>query len=168
MINNANITLLTGRLTAEPELRTNDKGTLYLFGSVAVQRNFKGSDGNYGTDFINFSANGTTADFIAKHFHKGDPLMMSGSLRARTAKIAVGNEEKNINQLSVAVEQVCFVPGAAKSGNGNAAQQQGAPAAQGNAAAAPQQTPMAQPDFTPIPSDGDFPFGSGDDDGLPF
>lgn len=168
MVNNANICLLTGRLAAEPELRTNDKGTSYMFGSVAVQRNFKGSDGNYGTDFINFSASGTTAFFIAKHFHKGDPIMMSGSLRAKTAKITVGESEKNITQLSVAVEQVCFVPGAAKSGNGNAAQQQGVQGTQENAAAAPQQTTMAQPDFTPIPSNGDFPFGSGDDDGLPF
>lgn len=164
MVNNANITLLTGRLTAEPELRKNEKGTSYMFGSVAVQRNFKGADGNYGTDFINFNASGTTAEFIAKHFHKGDPIMMSGSLRAKTAKITVGEEKKNITQISVAVEQVSFVPGAAKSGGGNAAQPQGN-VAEGTA---PQQTTTAQPDFTPIPSNGDFPFGSGDDDGLPF
>lgn len=180
MVNNANITILTGRLTHAPELRQSQSGRAYLYGSIAVQRNYKNKNGEFDTDFVNFIASGSTAEFIARYFEKGSPITISGALQQKTTKVY---DEKgtpmNFAQLSVAVDQASFVPGAAaKPNNTGAAPAGNAPAQQaaGNAATMQQQAGTfapnaapAQTDFTPIPTNGNFPFnGTEEDDDWPF
>ena len=41
---------LTGRLTADPELRYNDSGKAFTRFTLAVQRNYKNKDGEYDAD----------------------------------------------------------------------------------------------------------------------
>ena len=71
-----NKVILTGRLTATPELRKTSSDVSVVSFSVAVQRQYKGPDGNYPTDFINCVAWRNTADFICKYFEKGNPVVM--------------------------------------------------------------------------------------------
>lgn len=190
MVNNANFTLLTGRLTHAPELRQNQNGRAFLSNSIAVQRNYKNKNGEFDTDFINFIAGGATAEFIAKYFEKGSPITISGALHQSTTQVYdEKGVQKNFTTLNVMVDQASFVPGAATKPNNTGATPAGnAPAQQaaGNAAmmqpavgnAAPMQQQVgafvpnaapAQTDFTPIPTNGNFPFGtSDDDDGVPF
>lgn len=72
-----NIVSISGRLVYEPELKTvgNDKKKLPM--RIAVARN----DKNRTADFINAQAWGGTAEFIAKYFHKGDPIELTGKLQ---------------------------------------------------------------------------------------
>ena len=47
---------LTGRLTADPELRYTESNKAYTRFSLAVGRNFKNKDGEYDADFFNIVA----------------------------------------------------------------------------------------------------------------
>lgn len=79
-----NVVCLMGRLTADPELRrTQDQIPVTSF-SVAVDRSYqpKGSQQRQ-ADFINIVAWRNTAEFICRHFRKGQRIAMQGSLQSR-------------------------------------------------------------------------------------
>lgn len=75
--------VLTGRLTKDPELRATQGGTQVASFSLAVERDIKNTEGKRDTDFIDCVAWRDTASFIAKTFHKGDGLTVSGRLQTR-------------------------------------------------------------------------------------
>lgn len=76
--------ILIGRLVNDTELKTLNNGTNYVQGTVAVNRNYKNSEGNYEADFIDFSAFGLTAELINKYFVKGDRIGIIGRLQSRS------------------------------------------------------------------------------------
>ena len=80
----------TGRFTADPELRTTQSGISVAGFSLAVQRNYKVDD-EYPTDFLNFVAWRGTAEFICKHFRKGNLIIVEGSLETRKYTDKEGN-----------------------------------------------------------------------------
>lgn len=79
-----NIVALQGRLAADPEQKTTQNGTAVTSFSLAVQRNVKGSDGEYGTDWIDCVAWKGTAEFICKYFQKGQLMAVNGALQTRS------------------------------------------------------------------------------------
>ena len=87
MINKA---ILMGRLTATPTLRNTQSGVAVTSFSIAVQRQFKGADGNYITDFINIVAWRNTAEFITKYFEKGQLIGIVGSIQTRSYEDKTG------------------------------------------------------------------------------
>lgn len=78
-----NIITLMGRLTKDPELRETQSGAHVVSCTVAVDRNFTNQDGSRDTDFIPVVAWKYTADFIAKHFAKGEMIAITGRLQSR-------------------------------------------------------------------------------------
>lgn len=92
---------LTGRLTADIDLKTSLNGASVCNFAIAVKRpNVKDV-----TDFINCVAWRNTADFIAKYFSKGDKIEVNGVLTARQYQDKNGN--KHI-ATEVLVENVDF------------------------------------------------------------
>lgn len=89
MINKA---ILMGRLTAQPELKKTPNGVSVVSFSIAVQRQYKAADGSYPTDFINIVAWRNTAEFIAKHFTKGQQIAIVGSIQTRAYEDKNGNK----------------------------------------------------------------------------
>ena len=79
-----NIVALQGRLAADPKQKTTQNGTAVTSFSLAVQRNVKGSDGEYGTDWIDCVAWKGTAEFICKYFQKGQLMAVNGTLQTRS------------------------------------------------------------------------------------
>lgn len=79
-----NIVALQGRLAADPEQRTTQNGTPVCSFTLAVQRNMKGSDGEYSTDWIDCVAWKGTAEFICKYFQKGQLMAVNGAIQARS------------------------------------------------------------------------------------
>lgn len=75
--------ILTGRLTKDPELRSTQSGTQVSSFTLACERDIKNADGKRETDFIECVAWRNTAAFIAKTFHKGDGLTVTGRLATR-------------------------------------------------------------------------------------
>lgn len=74
-----NLSIISGRLTKEPEVKTLSTGSTVLNYTVAVSRN----DKNKTTDFVDCVAWGTTADNIGKFFHKGDVIIVLGKITTR-------------------------------------------------------------------------------------
>ena len=134
-----NVGFITGRLVRDIEIMTKGERK-FAFLNLAVQRNYKNKEsGEYDTDFLSFVLNEKQAEFVAKHFAKGDVISIAYELRSSSKE----NEEgKKITTESKVVTEVSFVPGAKR--NSAPAENAGAP---------------AQADFADI---------SDDDDDLPF
>lgn len=79
-----NVTAIQGRMVADPELRTTNNGTSVCSFTLAVQRNMKGSDGEYNTDWVDCVAWKGTAEFICKNFQKGQLVAVNGTLQTRS------------------------------------------------------------------------------------
>lgn len=78
-----NVVTLMGRLTKAPELRQTQNGTDVTQFTIAVNRRYKDSSGEYPADFINCVAWRRTAEFIAKYFAKGAMIAVTGTLQTR-------------------------------------------------------------------------------------
>lgn len=79
-----NHVILAGRLTKDPELVTinTTKGPkLKAAFTLAVQRDYKNTQGQYESDFIRCDVWGKTAEVVAKYLKKGYPAVVSGSWR---------------------------------------------------------------------------------------
>ncbi len=105
MLNSVSI---TGRFTQEPTLQSKkngDKELKFLHFTVACQRNYKNPDGTYSADFIDCTAWRATAEFIHKHFSKGQEITLKGELRTNnyTDKDGVKRKSTVLN-----VEQAFF------------------------------------------------------------
>ena len=78
-----NITLY-GRLTRDPELRYTQSQKPVASFTVAVDRDFTPKDGgDKQTDFISCVAWSGTAEFVSKHFGKGQLILVNGRLQVR-------------------------------------------------------------------------------------
>lgn len=115
-----NIVALTGRLTAEPELKTTTSGTAVLSFRVAVDRNFTPKGQERQADFINCVAWRQTADFIARYFHKGQMIALTGEIQTRTYEDRDGNTRY---ATEVLVSNVSFCGNKDGNGQNTAAQQ---------------------------------------------
>ena len=74
---------LQGRLCADPEYKTTASGVSLCNFRLAVERDYRGGDGEKVTDFINCTAWRGTADFVAKYFGKGQMMLVVGALTSR-------------------------------------------------------------------------------------
>lgn len=72
---------ISGRLTKDPELRTNTSGTNQTTFTIAVNRRIANSEGERQTDFINCIAWNKTAENIAKYFKKGKEIAIEGRIQ---------------------------------------------------------------------------------------
>ena len=100
-----NKVILTGRLTAAPELKTTSSGINVTTFSLAVQRNYKNGAGEYDTDFINCVAWRNQADFISRFFDKGQLITVVGALTSRRYEDSNGNKR---TAFEVVVDEALF------------------------------------------------------------
>lgn len=85
-----NAVTLSGRLTADPELKTTTSGTAVTSFSIAVDRPVY-KDGEKKTDFIKIVAWRGNAEFISKYFRKGSLIGIEGSIQTRNYEDKNGN-----------------------------------------------------------------------------
>ena len=100
-----NLAILTGRLTADPELKTTPNGVSVTSFSLAVNRNYRVGEERE-TDFINIVAWRQTAEFIARYFRKGDLIGIEGSIQTRKYQDKNGN---NRTAFEVVVNNAHFI-----------------------------------------------------------
>ena len=100
-----NIVVLTGRLTADPELKTTQSGLSVTSFSIAVDRRF-GSSEERQTDFINIVAWRQQAEFVAKYFKKGNLIGIEGSIQTRKYTDKDGNNRVAFEVLASGVQFV--------------------------------------------------------------
>lgn len=100
-----NLAILTGRLTANPELKTTQSGLAVCSFCIAVDRPYsKGEEKQ--TDFINIVAWRKTAEFVSKYFQKGSLIGIEGSIQTRNYEDKNGNKR---TAFEVIASQVHFV-----------------------------------------------------------
>lgn len=87
--------VLMGRLTRDPELRRTQSGTAVASFALAVDRDFKGQDGEKETDFIDIVAWRNTAEFVSKYFTKGRMAVVEGRLQIRPWTDKDGNKRRS-------------------------------------------------------------------------
>ena len=75
--------VLTGRLVRDPELRYTGSGIPVANMRIAVDRPFKGQDGEKQTDFIDVVAWRQSAEFAANYLAKGRLIAVDGRLQIR-------------------------------------------------------------------------------------
>ena len=75
--------IIMGRLTRSPELRRTQSGKAVTSVTLAVDRDFKGQNGEKETDFIDIVAWGNTAEFLCNYFSKGRMAVVEGRLQIR-------------------------------------------------------------------------------------
>ena len=100
-----NLVVLTGRLTADPELKTTPTGVPVTSFSIAVNRNYRSGEEQQ-TDFINIVAWRQRAEFICKYFTKGSLIGIEGSIQTRKYTDKNGN---NRTAFEVVVNNAQFV-----------------------------------------------------------
>lgn len=106
-----NQVILIGRLVKKPELRESESGVNYIKATLAVQSDFKNKDGDYDTEFLEFTAFGKLAENTSKYCDKGSLLNVVGSLNNNVYKDKNG---VNHYQLSVIANKVSFLSKAVK------------------------------------------------------
>jgi single-strand DNA-binding protein len=90
---------LIGRLGKDPETRLTPKGNKVCGFSVAVDRNWKGSDGEMkkATDWFNVEAWGKLGEICQSFLHKGRLVFLEGSLR--TSHYEVEGETRYVTKV---------------------------------------------------------------------
>lgn len=157
-----NLVSITGRLTADPELKTTQSGISCCRFCVAVNRPYQ-KDKEQEADFINVSAWRATAEFVSKYFYKGTPITVVGSMRNNNYTDQNGVKHYSMEVLA---DNVGFVPKNTDSGNTAA---NTAPATTGYSFAEPPKPPDKTAesenvvigdlsDFEEILEDGEVPF----------
>jgi len=99
-----NKTIICGRLTADPELKQTPSNVAVVTFNVAVERDYKGADGNRETDFIPVVAWRNTAEFICKYFTKGKPIIIDGRIQTRSYDDKDGNRRNVVEVLAEAAK----------------------------------------------------------------
>lgn len=79
-----NKVIITGRLTKKPEAHTTQGGINRSTMTVAVQRKYKNSAGNYDADFFTVIAWRQSADYCNKYLDKGRMVAVEGTLQTRS------------------------------------------------------------------------------------
>lgn len=97
---NQNLCVMTGRLVADPELRTTTSGISVCSFCIAINRPVTERGKDPETDFINCVAWRSTADFVSKYFSKGMSISTIGRLQSRKYDDKQGNKR-------VAFEVIC-------------------------------------------------------------
>ncbi len=85
MARSFNQVTLMGNLTRDPDLRQIPNGQNVCSFSLALNRSYKGSDGNWqeATDYVDVVAWGPLGERVAQYVTKGRPVLVTGRLQSR-------------------------------------------------------------------------------------
>ena len=88
-----------GRNTKDGEYRTGDNDLKVYTNTLAITNNYKNKEGNYDSEFINYVAYRSTAEYLNKYSSKGTMVQIEG--RVHTRSYEKDNEKKYITEIVV-------------------------------------------------------------------
>lgn len=118
MARSFNQVILMGNLTRDPELRQTPNGQQVCSFSLALNRSYKGSDGNWqeATDYIDIVAWGPLGERVAQYLSKGRPCLVNGRIQSRSWE----QEGQKRSKVEVVAQDVTFLGGpGGNNGGGN-------------------------------------------------
>ena len=160
MARSFNQVVLMGNLTRDPELRQTPNGQNVCSFSLALNRSYKGADGNWqeATDYIDVVAWGPLGERVAQYLSKGRPCLVNGRLQSRSWE----QEGQKRSKVEVVAQDVTFLGGpGGDNGGGNGGYQ----GSSSNGGGASKPTPSKKQDDVVIEDIGDEPINLDD---IPF
>ncbi len=142
--------ILTGRMTTDAELRTTSSGKVVTSFNIAVDRQFRNSQGEKEVDFITIVLWEKSADFVSKYCGKGRLIAVEGRLEIRKYQDKDGNNRIAAEVIGDRVEGLDRAPqdgggsGQYQQNNGYVAPRNSAPS---NNAPAPQAPSSGAPEW---------------------
>jgi len=97
---------LVGRVAKDPELRYTSDGVAVSNFTIALNRNFKNSNGDYEADFVNCHVWRKQAESLANYCLKGSLIGITGRLQSRHYD---NNEGKRVYVTEVVADDVRFI-----------------------------------------------------------
>jgi single-strand DNA-binding protein len=161
MARSFNQVILMGNLTRDPELRQTPNGQNVCSFSLALNRSYKGADGNWqeATDYVDVVAWGPLGERVAQYLGKGRPCLVNGRLQSRSWE----QEGQKRSKIEVVAQDVTFLGGAGAADGGTSGGYQGGSPASGGASGKP--APSKKQDDVVIEDIGDEPINLDD---IPF
>lgn len=75
-----------GRNTKDGEYRTSESGITMYSNSLAMTNNFKNKEGNYDSEFVDYIAYRSTADYLNKYAKKGSLISIEGRISTTSSE----------------------------------------------------------------------------------
>ena len=152
MARSFNQVILMGNLTRDPELRQTPNGQNVCSFSLALNRSYKGSDGEWkeATDYVDIVAWGPLGERVAQYLSKGRPCLVNGRLQSSSWE----KDGQKRSKVEVIAQDVTFLGGP----GGNSSDD-------GGSSSAPKAAKPAKKDDVVIEDLGDDPINLDD---IPF
>ena len=145
-----NKVILIGNMVADPELKTTPTGVNVCSFRIAVGRRFVKTNEQPQTDFIDIVAWRQQAEFVAKYFTKGKPILVCGAIQSRNWQDKEGNKRTTVE---IIADEITFVERKSVSEGFSD------PGIDSNSSASSYSTSYeSAPKFEEISSDDDLPF----------
>lgn len=87
--------VLVGRIARTPETRITENGKKMANLTLAVPRNYKNSNGEYDTDFLDCTLWSAVAESTSEYCETGDMIGIKGRLQTRVVETPEGTKKKN-------------------------------------------------------------------------
>ncbi len=98
--------VLVGRIARTPETRTTDSGRKVATLTLAVPRNYKNSNGEYDTDFLDCTLWSSVAESTSEYCDTGDMIGIKGRVQTRIVEGSDGTKRK---KTEIIAEKVTFL-----------------------------------------------------------
>ena len=159
--------IITGNLTRDPELRTTPNGASVCSFSVAVNRIYRGTDGQNKEEvsYIDCVAWGKLGEVIAQYAKRGTGVLVSGRLSQRSFE---GKDGVKRSRTEIVAEDFNFISSTSRDGSGSTGYATGSSygTSTPSAASAAPATPSDPADLADIPDE--IPEGDIDLNDVPF
>lgn len=101
-----NQVVLVGRIVKNPELRVTENGKKTATVTLAVPRNYKNSEGEYDTDFLDCTMWTNVAENTSEYCQTGDMVGVKGRIQTRVIETDDGTKKK---KTEIVAEKVTFL-----------------------------------------------------------
>ena len=101
-----NKVILIGNIASDPESRTTQSGVAQCSFRLAVQRRFKGANGEREADFLPVVCWRQTAEFAQRYLAKGRKVSVEGSIQTRSYDAQDGSKRYVTEIIADSVEAV--------------------------------------------------------------
>lgn len=91
-----NRVVLTGRMTADPDIRQTNSGKTVASFSIAVKKRLKPRDGEPDSDFLRITAWGSSAQYVQNYLGKGRLIACDGRLETRKWQDKTGANRETV------------------------------------------------------------------------
>lgn len=105
---NLNQVFLIGRLTRDPELRFTPSGAAVANIGIAVNRRYKGQDGEWVEEasFFNVVAWNKQAEFVNEYLRKGNQVLVDGRLQSRSWETPDGQKRSVVEVVANRIQSL--------------------------------------------------------------